>query len=716
MENKKRTIVLILETPYFFYLRCSYIQHHFAMPTPIQLTSDFKKMTTKAILAIFFFVVVYLILIVLAIGLTLLSSYLGIMFITLRVQWITIAVGAGLIVMGLLVLLFLLKFMFKKHVVDRSHLVELTAESDPHLFAFIDSLVKEVGTQFPKKIYLSADVNACVFYDSSFWSMFLPIRKNLQIGLALVNSVSVYEFKAILAHEFGHFSQRSMKIGSYVYNVNQIIYNMLYDNNWYGTLAQKIADVHAIIGFFVMVAAKIIQGIQFILRKVYEVVNLSYMSLSREMEFHADEVAANITGSKPLITSLLRFGLADEAYTNVLNYYDEKFTEAVTTNNIYPQHHFVLGFLGKENGLPLVNHLPMVSLEQLNRYNKSKLVITDQWASHPSTEDRIKRLEQLALEPILEDLRPASAVFSHIETHQQLLTQKIFANVAYSKPTTELPTQKFATDYAENYRKRRFSAFFNSYFDVQNLLTQLPDAALNPPSSATINELFGAKMIETIHNTMALQYDLATLTQIAEGNTGIKTFDYDGVKYTVNDLAQLLPSLEKELGELKVKVAENDQAIYHSFHHLATQQGQIEQFNAIYQAFLEFDQWSNDSMEVLGKLSGSLDFIQETTPFETIRENLIAAEKIEIDFKQHIEKLLTFSLLETELSPQMKESFKKYLSKTWVYFTKPSYDDEALNVLFDAIRNFNLAVSNGYFAHKKRVLDFFETLTTAHHN
>ena len=79
----------------------------------------------------------------------------------------------------------------------------------------------------------------------------------------------------------------------------------LYDNNWYGTLAQKIADVHAIIGFFVMVAAKIIQGIQFILRKVYEVVNLSYMSLSREMEFHADEVAANITGSKPLITSLL---------------------------------------------------------------------------------------------------------------------------------------------------------------------------------------------------------------------------------------------------------------------------------------------------------------------------------------------------------------------------------------------------------------------------
>ncbi|MBB3840076.1 Zn-dependent protease with chaperone function [Runella defluvii] len=684
------------------------------MPTPnIQLTSDFKKMTTKAILAISFFVIVYLILIVLAIGLTLLSSYLGIMFITLKVQWITIAVGIGLIVMGLLVLLFLLKFMFKKHIVDRSHLVELTAESDPHLFAFIDSLVKEVGTQFPKKIYLSADVNACVFYDSSFWSMFLPIRKNLQIGLALVNSVSVHEFKAILAHEFGHFSQRSMKIGSYVYNVNQIIYNMLYENNWYGTLAQKIADIHAIIGFFVMVAVKIIQGIQFILRKVYEVVNLSYMSLSREMEFHADEVAAHIAGSKPLITSLLRFSLADEAYNNVLSYYDERFTEAVTTNNIYPQHYFVLNFLGKENGLPVVNQLPMVGLEQLNRYNKSKLVITDQWASHPSTEDRIKRLEQLDLLPTHEDLRPASAVFSHIEAHQQLLTQKIFSTVVYSKPTTELPAQKFAADYTENYHKRRFSSFFNGYFDSQNLLTQLPNEPSNFAPNRNLDELFGAKMLETLNNTMALSYDLIILKQIAEDNTGIKTFDYDGVKYTVNDLAQLLPSLEKELDELKVKVEENDHAIYHYFHHLATQKGEIEQFNVVYRSFIEFDRWSDEAMAISGKLSDSLQFIQETTPFETIRENLITVGKIEGDFKQHIGKLLDFSLVETELSPQMKESFKKYLSKTWDYFTQPSYDDEAINVLFDAIRNFNTAVTRGYFLYKKQVLYFYESLVSA---
>jgi hypothetical protein len=36
-------------------------------------------------------------------------------------------------------------------------------------------------------------------------------KKNLTIGIGLINSTSVGELKTILAHEFGHFSQRSMK-------------------------------------------------------------------------------------------------------------------------------------------------------------------------------------------------------------------------------------------------------------------------------------------------------------------------------------------------------------------------------------------------------------------------------------------------------------------------------------------------------------------------
>ncbi len=125
----------------------------------------------------------------------------------------TLVLAAGLVVLGVMIVYFLIKFMFKTHKTDLSDLTLITRAQHPDLFAFIDGIVKEVGTPFPNKIYISPQVNASVFYDSSFWSMFFPIKKNLHIGMGLVNTITEEEFKAILAHEFGHFSQKSMKVG-----------------------------------------------------------------------------------------------------------------------------------------------------------------------------------------------------------------------------------------------------------------------------------------------------------------------------------------------------------------------------------------------------------------------------------------------------------------------------------------------------------------------
>ncbi len=47
-----------------------------------------------------------------------------------------------------------MKFIFKKHETDRSHLMMVTAYDQPHLFKIIEEVVSEVKTQFPKKVYL----------------------------------------------------------------------------------------------------------------------------------------------------------------------------------------------------------------------------------------------------------------------------------------------------------------------------------------------------------------------------------------------------------------------------------------------------------------------------------------------------------------------------------------------------------------------------------
>src|SRR5436190_349521 len=134
---------------------------------------------------------------------------------------------------------------------------------------FVDPKKLEPSLAFRKHIFIFADVNAGVFYHSSFWSMFLPVRKNLEIGLGFVNSVNISEFKAVMAHEFGHFSQRSMKLGSFTYNVNKVIYNMLYDNNSYSSFLQKWGSISGYTAIFASITVKIATGIQYILRQMY---------------------------------------------------------------------------------------------------------------------------------------------------------------------------------------------------------------------------------------------------------------------------------------------------------------------------------------------------------------------------------------------------------------------------------------------------------------
>nr|MCU0394189.1 hypothetical protein [Thermoflexibacter sp.] len=84
----------------------------------VSISENFKKMTVRAILAIALFVFTYILLICLSLGLTIISAYGGLMLIVFRPSFITLMLGAGLISMAVLVLIFLVKFIFKKHSID----------------------------------------------------------------------------------------------------------------------------------------------------------------------------------------------------------------------------------------------------------------------------------------------------------------------------------------------------------------------------------------------------------------------------------------------------------------------------------------------------------------------------------------------------------------------------------------------------------------------
>ncbi|MDC6365692.1 MULTISPECIES: M48 family metalloprotease [Flavobacteriaceae] len=675
----------------------------------IKPTEEFKSNTSKAIISIVFFAIVYAIIFLLAIALTTICVYGGVMLVISAPRFITIALGIGLASLGFLILFFLIKFIFKSHKIDRSHLVEITENDEPELFKMIDDIVKNVDTKFPKKVYLSSEVNASVFYDSNFWSMFFPIRKSLHIGIGLVNSVTQEELKAVLAHEFGHFSQKTMKVGSYVYNVNQVIFNMLYDNDNYDKAVQSWANVSSYIAIFVILAVKIIDGIKWILIKMYGIVNKSYMGLSREMEFHADEIAAHITGYAPLKSALLRFQLADHSLNDVLSFYDGKISKNTLSKNVFAEQHYVMQFLAKNSNLKIINDLPDVTIEELNKLNKSKLVIKDQWASHPSTEDRIERLEKTNIQIEGGNKESANLLFKNIEATQQRLTSELFKNVKFEGETLLLPYHKFQEEYKSDFLKNSFSKVYNGYYDNKNPMPIDLDT-LATENIKELDSLFSDTHVGQVYTSIALQNDIESLKLVEDKSFGVKTFDYDGKKHKRRESKKLAETLSKELALLNEKIASNDSEIYYHFKSKEQNVGNQSTLKRLYQQLFDYDVTFDKKMELPNKMNEKLQFINYTTPYEDIKSNFRHLTSLERELKLEIKNLLANPKFETEITDNIKDNFDKYLSKEWAYFGSQTYFEENLGILLGAIGNYQYLLSRGYFLTKKELLDYQESL------
>ena len=672
----------------------------------IKVTSQFKAQTIKAIISIILFLLTYIVMLTLAVALTALCVYGGIMLIISFPRFLTIALGIGLASLGVFVLFFLVKFIFKSHKVDRSHLKEINKADEPQLFKLIEEIVTEVGSSFPKRVYLSYDVNAGVFYDSNFWSMLFPVKKNLQIGLGLINTVNISELKSILSHEFGHFSQRTMKVGSYVYNVNQIIFNLLFENDAYDDMIRKWAGISGYFSIFVLIAVKIIEGIKWILNQMYGYVNISYMGLSREMEFHADAIAASVTGYEPLKTALLRLPLAEHSYNSVLSYYENKLSENKKAENIYADHYFVMNFLAKDSEVIISDFLPQVSEVELNKFNKSKLVIKDQWASHPSTVDRIDSLEKTGRKAKVIQKELANTLLSEpVKTHKEI-TNALFNDLINLEESITVTNSVFKVEYTEEYAQNSFSKLYNGYYDNKNPIFFELEKLEDGPNYLQIEELFSEEKVDLVYTALALESDIETLEQISHKTIKLKTFDYDGEKYKRNESNSLIKKLENEQEAINAKIKLNDIAIFRFFRMVEKEGSKGNSLLKLYNEYFTFDKSFDTKIQLYSKLSDDLQFINLTTPFEQIRENFNDVARTEKGLKKEIQNLLNLDVHQEVITQEIRKSFELYLSDNWIYFGNENYFDDSLKVLFTALNNYAFVLSSLYFLHKKKLLSY----------
>ena len=146
--------------------------------------------------------------------------------------------------------LFLVKGFFKRAQMNKEMHLEITEEEHPVLFGFIYKICDELGAPEPNKVFVSPDVNAAVMPRSTLVNLFVEPKKDLLIGLGLVNCINLSEFKSVLAHEFGHFSQSAMA-SSYTYVASRIIGDLVEGEDWFDRLinwCKRQDNVFSVIG------------------------------------------------------------------------------------------------------------------------------------------------------------------------------------------------------------------------------------------------------------------------------------------------------------------------------------------------------------------------------------------------------------------------------------------------------------------------------------
>ncbi|MVZ65195.1 M48 family metalloprotease [Sphingobacterium sp. DK4209] len=670
-----------------------------------KISAEFKKSANKTLYSIFAFAFIYLLLVIFTIALCAGISYIGILLISNYPHLILLFLAISLLVSALFIFVFLFKFIFSFQRLDTSHLVKIDNNQEPTLFTLIEEIASAVETQMPKKVFLSSEINASVFYNSSFWSMFFPVRKNLIIGLGLVNSTTYQELKGILAHEFGHFSQRSMRVGSYVYHVNQAIYNMLYRNESLNSLSERWYNTSYYAAAFQWLPRIIIQFMQKILQKQYEIINKNYMALSREMEFHADAISAEVAGSKAIETSLLRTAFSNYCLTNVYNFYGAQIENNHISANIFDDQRSATQLLSTRFKYPLINGIPQISLLEANKYDKSKLVISDQWASHPSETDRIKAVKILEFELTKTNESPAFKILTRFDHYADHFTALAFADGPYSNTPSAMNEKEFASAFVSWFETQSFDEVFNDFYTFNNPYFDKEKISLQNGSQLSPAVLFSDERVSDTFTLNSLTNDIETLNQIQTKTIDVETFDYEGIKYKNSDVAEVIAKLEQESDLLKNRVEGYNTDVYDYCLFQSTEKQIDNALTDVYEAFMDSERKFADQTKFYMDMIDKTYFIYENHPYAEIARRLEEVKKSEIPFKVELAKLInSYKINGNTLGTEIESKLERYTNTTLDYFDGSSYINECLDLLNIALNQYYFILYDNYFQLKKRLL------------
>jgi len=407
--------------------------------------------------------------------------------------------------------------------------VLLDPADQPTLVAFVHAIADRVGAPRPARIWLVPEVNAAVRYDPRLTNL-LRGDKELLIGLGLVNALSLDELQAVLAHEFGHFGQRSMRLGTWVQTVNRVVGRLVTVHTPMDTLVRFVSGVDIRIAWVGWLTAALFWAVRRLLEGAFWVLNVPERALTREMEFQADGVAVAATGSDSIVHALKRLVVADQALHRAMTRLVSRTSLGGRADDVFEEQRRVLTALrGAGDEVPLRPDPPHPD----HRVFEAEAPPPQMWSSHPPSQVREQRAKQpyvpSQLDPrdgwvVFDD--PAAARAQVMAQLREQLGIDDSAEHAFDDPLLHDPRfQRLEDDYVTRHHD-----------DFAALTAQVPSDL-----ATALAERYGDSFQALLTVRDAARADLQTLAELATGQREMhdQTFPFRGVTHPAAELPAL---------------------------------------------------------------------------------------------------------------------------------------------------------------------------------
>ena len=453
--------------------------------------------------------------------------------------------------------LFMIKSLFIFNKRDENPLEKyVTKEEEPVLFDYLYKLADEAGAPRPKRVFLSPRVNASVSYDLSIINLIIPSKKNLEIGLGLLNVLNLGEFKAVLAHEFGHFAQRSMLLGRYVYVAQQIAIQIINKRDVFDKFLVGISNIDIRISWIGWVLSILVWAVRSLIETIFSIVTIAQRALSREMEFQADLVAVSLTGSDALIHALSKLQVADEAYDQSVAVVDAKLNDGKAIHNLYKLQTNYIEKMSWVLNEPSYGKSPKVVHEnpESNRVFGNRTYNPPQmWSTHPADKDREENAKKTYISAEI-DQRPAEDLLSDSRKYEIDMTAKLVATsgvkteVISDDESLEFQNKKhfqwtfLDPKYNSNFLNRFFTINFKDIYQMYSLDVKGTDVSSN------LELIYGEQLAEKLEALKEVKEEITSLEVIMNEVITIEKREiwHRGDRIKRKDINDIIKKLEQE--------------------------------------------------------------------------------------------------------------------------------------------------------------------------